>query len=57
MLHYIVLGNRTDQGIRNIKDSPKRTQDLRNTFEKSGGKMSEIYYTMGKHDFVVILEA
>ena len=56
MPHYIVLGNWTDQGIRNIKDSPKRAQDFRNTVEKSGGKVSEIYYTMGKHDFVAILE-
>jgi uncharacterized protein with GYD domain len=57
MPHYIVLGDWTDQGIRNVKDSPKRAQDFKNAVEKSGGKVSEIYYTMGKHDFVAILEA
>jgi uncharacterized protein with GYD domain len=44
-----------DMGIRS--DSPKRAQDFKNAVEKSGGKVSEIYYTMGKHDFVAILEA
>ena len=45
------------KGYVNVKDSPKRAQDFKNAVEKSGGKVSEIYYTMGKYDFVPILEA
>ena len=53
---YVVLMNWTDQGIKNVKDTIKRAQDFKNALEKSGGKMLDAYYTMGKHDFVVTVE-
>ena len=53
---YIVLMNWTDQGIKNVKDTVKRANDFKNAVEKSGGKMLDAYYTMGKHDFVVTVE-
>jgi len=57
MPHYIVLVNWTDQGIRNVKDSPKRVEDFKNSVEKAGGKLIDLYYTMGQYDSVAILEA
>jgi uncharacterized protein with GYD domain len=56
MSTHIVLMNWTDQGIRNVKDTIKRVQDFKNVVEKSGGKMLDAYYTMGKHDLVVTVE-
>jgi uncharacterized protein with GYD domain len=55
MPHYIVLGNYTEQGIRNVKDSVKRDEEARRMIEQAGGKV-ELYYTLGEYDFVVILE-
>jgi uncharacterized protein with GYD domain len=54
---YIILWNWTDQGIRNAKDSPQRIEAFKKDLEKAGGKLLAGYYTMGKYDGVVILEA
>jgi uncharacterized protein with GYD domain len=57
MPHYVILWNWTDQGIRAVKDSPKRLASFRAELEKVGGKLVGEYYTMGKYDGVVIVEA
>jgi uncharacterized protein with GYD domain len=38
---YIILGKFTDQGIRNIKDSPKRENAFRNLCEKMGAHVKD----------------
>ena len=57
MAHYVILGKWTEQGIRNVKDAPKRVQAAKAAIEKVGGKMHALYITMGKYDFVVLAEA
>jgi uncharacterized protein with GYD domain len=52
---FIMFGNWTDQGIRNIKDAPARAKKAHEMFEKAGGKM-QLYYTLGQYDFVGIAE-
>ncbi len=54
---YVMLVKFTDQGIRNIKESPKRAEAFRNTCDKVGARVKDIYWTMGRYDIVVILEA
>jgi uncharacterized protein with GYD domain len=54
---YIVLGNFTEQGIRNIKDSPKREEAFRKQCEKVGAQLKEAYRTMGRYDVAAIVEA
>ena len=56
MPHYIILGNFTEQGIRNIKDTIKRVENFKAAVEKAGGKFVSHYYTLGKHDIVTIVE-
>lgn len=56
MLHYVVLVKWTDQGIRNVKESPKRAEAARKLVEAEGGKLT-LYYTMGRYDIVGIGEA
>ncbi len=56
MPKYIILGNWTDQGIRSVKDSPKRAEAAKALVEKLGGTM-EVYITMGQYDFVAVSEA
>src|SRR5215510_4033390 len=54
---YIVLGNFTDQGVRNVKDSPKRAEALRTMGTKLGITVKEVYWTLGQYDIAAILEA
>jgi uncharacterized protein with GYD domain len=53
--HYIILGNWTEQGIRNVKDAPRRIKNTGAMIKKAGGKM-QLYYTFGKYDFVMVVE-
>jgi uncharacterized protein with GYD domain len=54
---YIILGKFTDQGIRNIKDSPKREEAFRKLCEKVGAQVKDVYRTMGRYDVASILDA
>jgi len=54
---YISLVNWTDQGIRNVKESPQRLDAFKKAVEAAGGKVNGFYLTMGKYDMVVIVEA
>jgi uncharacterized protein with GYD domain len=57
MARYIMLVNWTDQGIRNVKDSPKRLDAARSAAKGVGAEMREFYMTMGDHDMVAIMDA
>jgi uncharacterized protein with GYD domain len=57
MATYIVLSNFTDQGIRNVKDTTKRADAIRDLAKKFGVTAREFYWTMGSYDSVVVFEA
>ena len=57
MVTYIALSNFTDQGIRTVKDSTKRADAVKAAAKKFGATMTQIYWTLGKHDLVAIIEA
>lgn len=57
MALYIVLGQFTDQGIRNVKDTPKRADALKGMAQKVGATVKEVYWTMGQYDIVTIVDA
>jgi uncharacterized protein with GYD domain len=54
---YIMLVNWTDQGIRNVKESPKRLDAARGVAKGVGAELREFYMTMGDHDMAVIMDA
>ncbi len=54
---YVTLINFTDQGIRNIKDSPKRLDAAKKMLKAMGGDLKQFYLTMGTYDIVVVAEA
>jgi uncharacterized protein with GYD domain len=56
MATHISLVNFTDQGIRNIKDSPDRLNAFVVMAEKMGMTVKTAYYTLGNYDMVVIME-
>jgi uncharacterized protein with GYD domain len=57
MATYIALCNFTDQGIRNVKDSTKRADAVKEAAKKLGVTMTQIYWTLGHYDLVTIIEA
>ena len=57
MAMYIVLVNFTDQGIRNIKDTTKRADAIREMAKKFGVTVKEIYWTLGSYDVVDLFDA
>ena len=57
MATYIVLGNFTDQGIRNVKDTRKRADALKDMARKVGATVTNVYWTLGQYDVVAILDA
>jgi uncharacterized protein with GYD domain len=54
---YIVLGNFTEQGIRNVKDTTKRADAVKDAAKKYGATMKDIHWTMGQYDMVATFEA
>jgi len=56
MATFISLVNFTDQGIRGVKDSPKRAEAFKATAKKLGVTVKEVYWTVGRHDVVVVME-
>ena len=57
MPNYVILLNWTDQGIKIVKDSVRRSEAFETAIEKAGGKSIGLYYTLGKHDMVAVVEA
>jgi uncharacterized protein with GYD domain len=53
---YISLIRYTDQGIRNIKDSPKRLDAAKAAFKAAGADLKQWYLALGRYDAVVISE-
>jgi uncharacterized protein with GYD domain len=54
---YLTLYKFTDQGIRNVKDSPTRLDAAIKAAEAVGIKVLGAYYTLGEYDLVVVSEA
>jgi uncharacterized protein with GYD domain len=54
---YIMLINWTEQGIRDVKSSPKRLDAARKLLGEMGGTLKLFYLTMGEFDMVAIAEA
>jgi uncharacterized protein with GYD domain len=54
---YITLFNWTEQGVRNVKDTAKRSQAAREAWEAAGGRFIGIWWTFGQYDGFVVHEA
>lgn len=54
---YISLLKWTEQGIRDVKQSPQRLDAAKQAISAAGGRMVGFYMVMGEYDLVVISEA
>jgi uncharacterized protein with GYD domain len=57
MTTYVMLANWTDQGIRAVKESPRRLDAARKALQDMGGDFKSFFLTMGDFDMVAIYEA
>ena len=57
MATYIALIDFTAQGIRTIKDSPRRADAFLEAAKRAGATVRELYWTLGAHDGVLIVDA
>jgi uncharacterized protein with GYD domain len=54
---FILSMNYTEQGVRNLKDSPKRAEAARDMAKKMGVEIKDLYLTTGESDIVALVEA
>ena len=57
MPSYIMLNRYTAQGIGNIKQSPARTDGLKEMFKANGAEIKQVFFVMGEYDAVLVVEA
>jgi uncharacterized protein with GYD domain len=57
MATYIILGNFTEQGVRAVKETTKRADALRDMARKVGATVKETYWTLGRFDVALIVDA
>jgi uncharacterized protein with GYD domain len=56
MATFVILVNLTDQGVRNVKQSPQRTEAFKALAENYDVTIKAVYYTVGQFDMIVIVE-
>lgn len=54
---YVLLGNWTDQGARDVKNTVKRSRAAREAFAALGVNAREWFFTLGPYDVVLAVEA
>ena len=57
MSTFVITANWTDQGVRKIKDVPKRTKAARDLAKKLGVEIKDAFLTTGESDLLLILDA
>jgi len=53
---YFSLVNWTDQGIKNVKDSPKRLDAVKKSIKELGGDLKVFYMLQGENDLMWIVD-
>jgi uncharacterized protein with GYD domain len=54
---FMVSLNWTDQGVRTVKDAPKRAQASRELAKKVGVEIQQVYLTSGEDDVLIIVDS
>jgi uncharacterized protein with GYD domain len=56
MATYLSLFNWTDQGIRSVKESPRRLESTKKALKKMGGELKAFYMLQGQYDGVLVFD-
>ena len=57
MATFVLTLDWTDQGIRNLREAPKRSEAAKALAKKVGVEIKEVYLTTGAHDILLLAEA
>ena len=57
MPSYVALINWTDQGVKGFKESVDRYEAAQTQLSSMGVRFTDVYWTLGAHDIVGIVEA
>jgi uncharacterized protein with GYD domain len=57
MATFVILGNWTEQGVKNFAEAPARAKANESAVAAMGGRVVGTYWTLGSYDFVSIVEA
>lgn len=57
MARYVALIRFTAQGVKQIGQSPGRAESFKKEAKALGGKVHEVYWTMGSYDGVLVFDA
>jgi uncharacterized protein with GYD domain len=57
MAAYISLVNFTDQGIKNVKETVKRTRAAAQLAQTASARFIGVWWTLGPYDLVAVIEA
>jgi uncharacterized protein with GYD domain len=57
MATYVTLVCFTEQGIKNIKESPARLEAAKHAFLAVGAQLKQFYLVTGQYDIVALVEA
>ncbi len=53
---YVCLCQWTQKGLEKVKESPGRLDKFKEMARSAGGQLKAFYLTMGRFDFVVVME-
>jgi uncharacterized protein with GYD domain len=53
---YVSLVKWTEQGIRDVKESPQRLDAAKQAFSAAGGRLTDFYLVLGEYDMVIVGE-
>ena len=57
MTTYVMLAKWTEQGMRQVRDSPRRLDSAKKALKEMGGEFRSFFMTMGDYDLVAVYEA
>jgi len=57
MIQFIIFGHFTQTGIAKVKNVTECILEMKVLLQSVGGKVTDIYYTLGNYDFVAFIEA
>ena len=57
MPHFILLTKLTSEGVKTIKNNPDRIGEVNREMEQIGLKVHDQWATLGRYDFISIVEA
>jgi len=55
--HFILLTKLTSDGVKTIKNNPSRIREVNSEMEQIGLKVHDQWATLGRYDFISVVEA